>query len=40
MGEFAGNQLDLKPSYDAKSLCEEFARLKGFKLKLIKNIKV
>lgn len=25
MGEFAGNQLDLKPSYDAKSLCEELA---------------
>lgn len=36
MDEFAGNQLDLKPPYDAKSLCEEFARIRGFKLKLIK----
>ena len=36
MGEFADNQPDLKPLYDAKSLCEEFARIKGFKLKLIR----
>ena len=36
MGEFADNQPDLKPLHDAKSLCEEFARIKGFKLKLIR----
>ena len=36
MGEFADNQPDLKPLHDTKSLCEEFARIKVFKLKLIK----
>ena len=34
MGEFADNQPDLKPLHDAKSLCEEFARLKRYKLKI------
>lgn len=34
MGEFADSPPDLKPLYDAKSLCEEFARLKGYTLKM------
>ena len=34
MGEFADNQPDLNPLHDAKSLCEEFARLKRYKLKI------
>lgn len=35
MDEFADNQpTDLKSPYDAKSLCEEFARLKGYTLKI------
>ena len=37
MGEFADNQLtDLKSPYDAKSLCEEFARIKGYRIRLVK----
>lgn len=34
MGEFADSPPDLKPLRDAKSLCEEFARLKGYTLKM------
>ena len=36
MDEFADNPPDLTPLYDAKSLCEEFARLKGYRLRLVK----
>lgn len=34
MDKFADNQPDLKPLHDAKSLCEEFARLKRYTLKM------
>jgi len=36
MDELADNRPDLTPLYDAKSLCEEFARLRDYKVKLVK----
>lgn len=36
MDEFADNRPDLTPLYDAKSLCKEFARLKGYHVRLVK----